>query len=503
MDDIDFKEEYIDRNIEALDANRVSLIEKNVFITALGIAGTLILGGAAFMIGKLITEIAVTLALFDAVIPVATIMTDIDRNSQIKQIKKEMKHLKTLKKQGIKSTKELDRKRLEKINEYEEQQEACGSRPKVNYEYAESLCSEKSEAVSVEQAVAYTEHAGHERSNDTAYAVNRTCADGIVYMEFLIYEFDCKHKHCAACKTYYHSSERGHEVATGCYADKSGKYAVKRKRQRRFAILEPADSHSCNTAGSGCEVCGKEHVAYGNAVSLTRSRQLRTGIKSEPSEPQYKYTKSSKTQAMTGYGTALSVFAVFAKARTENQSPHKSKHTAYGVNNGTSRKVVKGYAERVNHETACFTVAKPSAAPCPVSFDGIDNHADEYGINQIHIKLGTFSHCAGNYRGGSGAKHGLEHQKSLGGKTGRVFEKRKIAKIRNTHESFAITTEHNAKTNEPEKQRAHHEINEVLEQNIRSVFAARETRLTQGKTGLHEKHKHCRKQHPYSIYRQS
>ena len=98
---------------------------------------------------------------------------------------------------------------------YEEQQEACGSRPKVNYEYAESLCSEKSEAVSVEQAVAYTEHAGHERSNDTAYAVNRTCADGIVYMEFLIYEFDCKHKHCAACKTYYHSSERGHEVATG------------------------------------------------------------------------------------------------------------------------------------------------------------------------------------------------------------------------------------------------------------------------------------------------
>ena len=206
---------------------------------------------------------------------------------------------------------------------------------------------------------------------------------------------------------------------------------------------------------------------------------------------------------MTGYGTALSVFAIFAKARTENQSPYESKHTAYGVNYGTSRKVVKGYAERVNHETACFTVAKPSAAPCPVSFDGIDNHADEYGINQIHIKLGTFSHCAGNYRGGSGAKHGLEHQKSLGGKTGRVFKKRKIAKIRNTHESFAITTEHNAKTNEPEKQRAHHEINEVLEQNIRSVFAARETRLTQGKTGLHEKHKHCRKQHPYSIYRQS
>ena len=123
MDDIDFKEEYIDRKIDGLDANRVSLIEKNVFITALGIAGTLILGGAAFMIGKLITEIAVTLALFDAVIPVATIMTDIDRNSQIKQIKKEMKHLKTLKKQGIKSTKELDRKRLEKINEYEEQQE--------------------------------------------------------------------------------------------------------------------------------------------------------------------------------------------------------------------------------------------------------------------------------------------------------------------------------------------------------------------------------------------
>ena len=123
MDDIDFKEEYIDRKIEGLDANKASLIEKNVFITALGIAGTLVLGGAAFMIGKLITQIAVTLALFDAVIPVVTIMTDVDRNNQLKQIEKEMKHLKILKKQGIKSTKELDRKRLEKINEYEEQQE--------------------------------------------------------------------------------------------------------------------------------------------------------------------------------------------------------------------------------------------------------------------------------------------------------------------------------------------------------------------------------------------
>ena len=40
MDDIDFKEEYIDRKIEGLDANKASLIEKNVFITALGIAGT-------------------------------------------------------------------------------------------------------------------------------------------------------------------------------------------------------------------------------------------------------------------------------------------------------------------------------------------------------------------------------------------------------------------------------------------------------------------------------
>ena len=120
MDDIDFKEEYIDRKIEGLDANKASLIEKNVFITALGIAGTLALGGAAFMFGKLVTQIAVTLALFDAVIPVVTIMTDVYRNNQLKQIEKEMKHLKTLKKQGIKSTKELDRKRLEKINEYEE-----------------------------------------------------------------------------------------------------------------------------------------------------------------------------------------------------------------------------------------------------------------------------------------------------------------------------------------------------------------------------------------------
>ena len=99
MDDIDFKEEYIDRKIEGLDANKASLIEKNVFITALGIAGTLALDGAAFMIGKLVTQIAVTLALFDAVIPVVTIMTDVYRNNQLKQIEKEMKHLKTLKKQ--------------------------------------------------------------------------------------------------------------------------------------------------------------------------------------------------------------------------------------------------------------------------------------------------------------------------------------------------------------------------------------------------------------------
>lgn len=123
MKNDDFKEEYIDRKIECLEANKKSLAEKSVFRTILALSGTAILGSAAFMISKLIVAPAITLALFDAIIPVLSISADVDRSNQMKQIEREIGQLKSIRDNGVKSTKALDRARLRKVNKLEKEQE--------------------------------------------------------------------------------------------------------------------------------------------------------------------------------------------------------------------------------------------------------------------------------------------------------------------------------------------------------------------------------------------
>ena len=64
---------------------------------------------------------------------------------------------------------------------------------------------------------------------------------------------------------------------------------------------------------------------------------------------------------------------------------------------------------------------------------------------------------------------------------------RKVAKVWHTNKTSTIATKHKSETDEPEENRTDHEIDEVLEQDVRSVFTAGNTRLTEGKSRLHEK----------------
>ena len=58
---------------------------------------------------------------------------------------------------------------------------------------------------------------------------------------------------------------------------------------------------------------------------------------------------------------------------------------------------------------------------------------------------------------------------------------------------------HKSETYEPEENRTDHEVDEVLEQDVRGVFTTGEARLAEGKARLHEKDQHGCQQHPHGI----
>ena len=337
----------------------------------------------------------------------------------------------------------------------------------------------------------------HKGSEYTANAVNRTCTHRVVYVELGVDEFYREYENHTANQAYHDGSERRNEVAAGCNAHKTGEHAVEHERERGFAIFYPCGEHGCNTARCGSKVGGKKHVRHGRAVDFARSGELRTGVETEPAEPKDEHSESSDEQVMAGNGVALAVFVVLAETRTETESTYKREHTAYGVYYRRTGEVVERSAECRHHKTSGIAVAKPAAAPRPVAAHRINQHGYEQGVNAIHGELGALSHSTAHNRCTRCAEHSLEYEESFNGKP--VIEERYIAEIGRSDKPFAIVAEHKAEAYKPEKQRTEHEVHEILEQDVRRIFSARETRLAKGETRLHEEHQHCRKQHPYCI----
>src|SRR5574344_271341 len=97
---------------------------------------------------------------------------------------------------------------------------------------------------------------------------------------------------------------------------------------------------------------------------------------------------------MTGNGAALTVFAIFPYAWAEEAGTDESKYAAYHVNNGGACKIVENSAEGVHHEASGLAVHQPTAAPGPVTLNGIDDEADGKRVDHIHGELRALCHGA-------------------------------------------------------------------------------------------------------------
>ena len=118
-------------------------------------------------------------------------------------------------------------------------------------------------------------------------------------------------------------------------------------------------------------------------------------------------------------------------------------------------------------------------------------------ITTEYTELGALRHCARHYRSRRGTEHRLEHEETLHRKVAGV--KRQVAEVGRSDKARTVIAEHHAETREPEEQRSEHEVHKILEQDVSRVLPAGKSCLAESKARLHEKHQHCRQQHPHCI----
>ena len=110
-----------------------------------------------------------------------------------------------------------------------------------------------------------------------------------------------------------------------------------------------------------------------HAVHLTTGSQLRTGVESEPSQPEDEDTQGSHSQVVTGDSTALTVLVVLAYTGTQSQGTNQGQHTTYRVNDGRTGEIMEHITEGGHHEAVSSIIAQPATTPGPVTLHRIDN----------------------------------------------------------------------------------------------------------------------------------
>ena len=322
--------------------------------------------------------------------------------------------------------------------------------------------------------------------------------NGIVDMELAVDKLNGEYKYDTCYKSDDGSTKRTDEVATGCDGYKTSKNAIQCEWERRFAILNPWCEHCSDTTCSSCKVGGKEYMRDGNAVNFARGCKLRTGVESEPSEPQDEHTQGCCHKVVTGNGAALAVLAILAKTWTKGDGTDECQYTTHTVYDGWTCKVVECGTEGTHHEWTLIAVHQPTASPCPVTWDRINQQWDEHWIDTIHRELCALSHGSRHDCGCCGTEYSLENQESLYRKI--TLIEWEISEMWHSDKSFSVAAEHKAETKQPEQYRSEHKIYKVLEQYVSCVLATCKTSLAEGETRLHKEYQHCCEQHPYGIH---
>ena len=274
----------------------------------------------------------------------------------------------------------------------------------------------------------------------------------------MVDKVDGKDHDRSADRTNQDSPDRRHQVATGGDADQSGQYPVEGQRQRRFFIFHPGNDQGKESACASSQIGGQEYMRDSQAVALAGGGQLRSGVETEPAEPKDKDTQASNGQVMTGDGARFPVFAIFAYAGAYDGRAYQGDPSADRMHDGRSGEVVESRSEGIHHKATGFTVHQPTAAPCPVTADRIDQYADQHRIGQVHGELRTFRHSTRNDGGCRSTEHGLEDQETFD----RQFSLVKADVEEMRHPDKPACPEHDPEANRPEQQRTEREVEQVL-----------------------------------------
>ena len=177
---------------------------------------------------------------------------------------------------------------------------------------------------------------------------------------------------------------------------------------------------------------------------------------------------------MAGDGPGLAVLAVFADAGAQDGRAHGGGDAAHHMHRGAAGKIMEAQ------------VRQPAAAPDPVAGDGVDDEGNEGAVYTVGLEVGALGHGAGNDSGGCGAEDGLEdHIAPHRQRTEIVIAPDQGIKAADEGSRAA---EHDAEAHQPVDGRADAEVHQVLHQDVAGVFGPGQTRFTQGKARLHEKH---------------
>ncbi len=113
-------------------------------------------------------------------------------------------------------------------------------------------------------------------------------------------------------------------------------------------------------------------MGNGYTVTFGSYCKLRTGVETEPSEPEDEHTQGSQSEAVAGNGAALAFLVILAETWAECNCAYESQYTTNGVNDGRSGEVVECGTEGLHHERVFSSVHEPAATPCPVTLNGVD-----------------------------------------------------------------------------------------------------------------------------------
>ena len=364
--------------------------------------------------------------------------------------------------------------------------------PRGNGKDAQELNPQKRKAAAIEQAYQRViagggsggKKAGGNSTPDAVEAVNSHSAHRIVNAQHIVQEPYAEHHQQTGNRANDQGAEAVRHIAGGRDGHQSRQGGVQAHGNIGLSITDPCKDHAYDGCCRGGNRSGQEngaqlfHTGGGGAVEAV------------PAQPEDDAAQAAQRQAVAGEGIDLDHFAVLilyilANAGAEKLCADESGDAAHHVDRAGAGKIMEAQ------------LGKPTAAPNPVGFDGVNQSGDYSGVYAVREEFGALSHGPGYDRGCGCAENKIEYKV----RPVEAFITGENIKTRLTDQSNKVFPEKQIKADQNKHDRTDAEVHQVLHQYIAGVFRPGKAGLHHGKAGLHPEHKGCANQKPNAEYR--